>query len=248
MRSYAKLNVFLKITGFRENYHEISSRFVLFKDMFDEIEFIKADKNDGFIIQTNANIQNNIITKAYDKLCAFGYKDKLDEFFKFHKVKLIKNIPMGAGLGGGSSNAAAFLKLANKEINLGICDYELLQIGSQIGADVAFFLTEFESANVSGIGENIVKFDDDIPNLKVFTPKLFCSTKDVYGKFRSDFNGKFDLDLAKNLENLTSEEILQNYKNGQLNDLLAPCKKLYNLNLKENEFLSGSGSSYFLVG
>lgn len=248
MRSYAKLNIFLKITGFIENYHEISSRFVLFKDIFDEVEFIKTDKNDGFIIQTDANIQNNIITKAYDKLCAFGYKDKLDEFFKFHKVKLIKNIPMGAGLGGGSSDAATFLKLANKDIDLGINDEKLMQIGSQIGADVAFFLSELESANVNGIGENIVKFDDDIPNLKVFTPKLFCSTKDVYQKFRSDFNGKFDLNLAKNLENLSSKEILQNYKNNQLNDLLAPCQKLYGLNLKENEFLSGSGSSYFLVG
>lgn len=247
MRSYAKLNVFLKITGFRGNYHEISSRFILFENLFDEIEFVKTSENDKFEIDANINIQDNIIKKTYEKLCLCGYKNKLDEFFKFHKVKLIKNIPMGSGLGGGSSNAATFLRLANKEINLGICDESLMQIGSQIGADVTFFISGFKSANVSGIGENIKEFIDEIPNLEVFTPNLFCSTKDVYEKFRSDFSGKFDINLAKNLENLSSKKILQIYKNTQLNDLLEPCKKLYSLSLKENEFLSGSGSSYFLV-
>lgn len=247
MKSYAKLNVFLKIIGFRENYHEISSRFVLFKNLFDEVEFIKTDKNDKFTIQTNMPIQENIIKKAYEKLCFYGYKDKLDEFFKFHKVKLIKNIPIGSGLGGGSSNVATFLNLANKEISLGISKQKLMQIGSQIGADVAFFMSGFKSANVYGIGEKIEEFSDDIPNLEVITKDLNCSTKDVYCKFRNDFNGIFDINLAKNLEKLTSKEILKIYKNTQLNDLLEPCKKLYDINLNDNEFLSGSGSAYFKV-
>ncbi|MCD8213856.1 MAG: 4-(cytidine 5'-diphospho)-2-C-methyl-D-erythritol kinase, partial [Campylobacter sp.] len=116
MKSYAKINIFLKIVGARGNYHEILSRFVLRREIYDEIYF---EKSDGFAIEcSNANIENNIILKAKKALENVGFKNEIDEFFGSHKVILNKNIPIGAGLGGGSSNAAAFLNLTNGELNL----------------------------------------------------------------------------------------------------------------------------------
>ncbi|CZE47535.1 4-(cytidine 5'-diphospho)-2-C-methyl-D-erythritol kinase [Campylobacter geochelonis] len=249
MKSYAKINVFLKIVGTRANYHEIISRFVLLPNLYDEISFKKADYNDELIIVSNVKIDGeNIIKKAFLELCKFGFKNELEEFFKTHDVVLEKNIPMGAGLGGGSSNAASFLHLVNDTLKLGLSTEKLVEISAKIGADVAFFASGLKSANVSGIGEVISEFEDDELDLEIFTPEIFSSTALVYKEFRANFMDKMDKNLALNLVNLSSSEILQSYKNYELNDLLLPCQKLYpELNLGDFEFLSGSGSSYFRV-
>lgn len=252
MKSYAKLNIFLKITGTRGNYHEISSRFILYKSLFDKIYFEKSEfQHSGEDLNIISNIKingENIINKAFKELLKTKFKDKISDFFKTHKVILEKNIPMGAGLGGGSSNAAAFLNLTNQTLNLNFSKKELIEISKNIGSDVAFFITEFESANVSGVGEIVENFNDDIPNLEVFTPSIFASTPEIYAKFRADFMNKIDLNLAKKLKNLSTKEILKKYKNYELNDLLAPFQAINpNFKLKKNEFFSGSGSSYFKI-
>ncbi|CUU69797.1 4-(cytidine 5'-diphospho)-2-C-methyl-D-erythritol kinase [Campylobacter hyointestinalis] len=244
MRSYAKLNIFLKIIGTRGDYHEIISRFVLFEELYDEINFIKKT-TDEFI--KDDCIPENIIKKARISLENLGFKNELDEFFTTHQVELIKKIPCGGGLGGGSSNAATFLNLANEELNLKIPKEKLMKISKNIGADVAFFVSEFKSANVSGVGEIVENFYDDVPNLGIITSDIFCSTPKVFREFRQNFC-KFDLNLAKNLEQLSSNEILHSYQNYELNDLLRPCLQLYpNLIVKQNEFLSGSGSTKFIL-
>ena len=102
-------------------------------------------------------------------------------------MNLEKNIPMGGGLGGGSSNAAVFLKMINEEANLKINSQNLLQIGTKIGADVPFFLSEFKAANVAGIGEKIAEFDDEVPNFKLVLKNISCDTAKVYGEFRANF-------------------------------------------------------------
>ncbi|MGN8587083.1 UNVERIFIED_CONTAM: 4-(cytidine 5'-diphospho)-2-C-methyl-D-erythritol kinase, partial [Campylobacter jejuni] len=94
--------------------------------------------------------EDNIITKAYHLLCQNGYQNKLEEFFKTKSLKLIKNIPTCAGLGGGSSDCASFLMLINEELNLKLSTQKLIELSTQLGSDIAFFLSGFESANVSG--------------------------------------------------------------------------------------------------
>ncbi|MSN96676.1 4-(cytidine 5'-diphospho)-2-C-methyl-D-erythritol kinase [Campylobacter sp. FMV-PI01] len=249
MKSYAKINIFLKIVGTRGDYHEIKSRFVLFEELFDEIYFKKKPKNDKFQIISNAKIDGiNSIQKAYNELEKLGFEKQLKDFFRYHSVILNKNIPQGGGLGGGSSNAATFLKMVNLELNLNIDKKSLMQISKNIGSDVGFFVSEFKSANVSGVGEIVEEFKDDIPNLSLKTTQIFSSTPKIYKEFRENFMDKIDINLAKNLTNLSSKEILKNYKNIDLNDLLPPFKKLNpNFMLKDDEFLSGSGSSYFYV-
>ena len=246
MKSFAKINVFLKVVGTRGNYHEILSRFVLCEQLFDEIYFKKSDL---FAIEcNNRDIKDNIIQKAIDELKRAGFSNELDEFFSSHKIIINKNIPIGAGLGGGSSNAATFLLMVNDELNLNIKHENLMQIASKIGADVAFFVSGYKAANVSGIGEIIEEFNDEVPNLNIFTPNVFCSTPMVYQEFRSNFLQYIDVNAAKKMQNLKSKELLEIYKNEELNDLFAPCFKLYpQMNEFKDKFLSGSGSSVFSV-
>ena len=246
MKSFAKINVFLKVVGTRGNYHEILSRFVLCEQLFDEIYFKKSN---SFAIECdNKEIKENIIQKAIDELKKAGFSNELDEFFSSHKIIINKQIPIGAGLGGGSSNAATFLLMVNDELNLNIKRENLMQIASKIGADVAFFVSGYKAANVSGIGEIIKDFDDEVPNLNIFTPNVFCSTPMVYQEFRSNFLQYIDVNAAKKMQNLKSKELLEIYKNEELNDLFVPCFKLYpQMNEFRDKFLSGSGSSVFSV-
>lgn len=246
MKSFAKINVFLKVVGTRGNYHEILSRFVLCEQLFDEIYFKKSN---SFAIECdNKEIKDNIIQKAIDELKKAGLSNELDEFFSSHKIIINKQIPIGAGLGGGSSNAATFLLMVNDELNLNIKRENLMQIASKIGADVAFFVSGYKAANVSGIGEIIEEFDDEVPNLNILTPNVFCSTPMVYQEFRSNFLQYIDVNAAKKMQNLKSAELLEIYKNEELNDLFAPCFKLYpQMNEFRDKFLSGSGSSVFSV-
>ena len=246
MKSFAKINVFLKVVGTRGNYHEILSRFVLCEQLFDEIYF---ERSNSFAIECdNKEIKENIIQKAIDELKKAGFSNELDEFFSSHKIIINKQIPIGAGLGGGSSNAATFLLMVNDELNLNIKRENLMQIASKIGADVAFFVSGYKAANVSGIGEIIKDFDDEVPNLNIFTPNVFCSTPMVYQEFRSNFLQYIDVNAAKKMQNLKSAELLEIYKNEELNDLFAPCFKLYpQMNEFRDKFLSGSGSSVFSV-
>ncbi|AQW82573.1 4-(cytidine 5'-diphospho)-2-C-methyl-D-erythritol kinase [Campylobacter pinnipediorum] len=243
MKSFAKLNIFLKIVGTRGNYHEINSRFILLNDIYDEIYFKLSDK---FYIESNYDIDDNIVLRAKEELEKAGYKNELDEYFKNHKIVLKKNIPMGSGMGGGSSNAATFLKLANEELNLNIKTEKLAEIASKIGSDVPFFVYNYPSANVSGIGENVIYFDDEIPQIDLIMPNISCETPRVYREFRDKFMQNIDIKQADNFMNKKSNELLCMYKNYELNDLFLPCLSLYSkMKDFDNKFLSGSGSTMF---
>ena len=246
MKSYAKINSFLKIVGTRGNYHEIVSRFVLRREIYDEIFFEKAG---GFALECdNENIENNIVLKAKFELEKAGFKNELDEFFASHKIVIKKQIPLGAGLGGGSSNAATFLKMANEELNLKLTRENLMKIGANIGADVAFFASDFNAANVGGIGEIISEFNDEVPEVKILTPGVFCSTPAVYGEFRANFMDSIDVNLAAKMREMTTVQLLERYENRKLNDLFAPCFKIYpQMDKFRDFFLSGSGASVFFL-
>lgn len=248
MKSYAKVNIFLKITGKRENFHTLNSRFILLENLYDEIEFIDGNFENFTIISSKKIDGVNILNRVYDEICIAGFDNELSEFFRKKAVKLTKNIPMGGGLGGGSSNAATMLKMLNNELNLKISNENLAKIATKIGSDVSFFLSELKSANVGGTGEVIEEFDDEIPPLTIHTKDLHCNTALVYKEFRNSFFDEIDLKLSDKLSTLKSVEILNSYKNHELNDLLKPCQKLYpELKIEESEFLSGSGSTIFEV-
>ena len=148
--SPAKINIFLKIEGreVKSGMHFINSLFAPI-DLFDTIEI---EESSVFSITTegiseNIPTEKNIIFKAYSALQNYVGQ----ELPKFD-VRIRKSIPSGAGLGGGSSNAAAFLKFLNGYCKLDLSLAQLVEIASKVGSDVPFFVLG-KPAVIKGLGE-----------------------------------------------------------------------------------------------
>ncbi len=246
-KAYAKVNIFLKIVALRGSYHEIVSRFMLVNDIFDELKFSEKKDNSEFELygEFGCDLKSNTIYKAYKSLLDNGYNNVRD-FMQNYSLHVKKKIPSFAGLGGGSSDAAAFLKMINQEASLNIDDDKLAYIGSKVGADIPFFIYGYKSANVSGIGEIVEEFEEDSLDLELLTPKILCDTSKVYKEFRKEIC--FDIDMADILKQMQSNEIVEKFTLVELNDLFKPAKRLYR-DLEKYEkkgwFFSGSGSSFF---
>lgn len=247
-KSYAKVNIFLKISNKRDSYHELVSRFVRVHSLYDTVSFIKSSRKAFDIIGSfGCNLETNTVYKAYKLL--EKYND-VEEFFKNYSVKIEKNIPEFAGLGGGSSNAATFLIMTNKYCNLNLSKDELCKIAVNIGADVPFFVYEYDSANVTGIGEIVEKFDENILNIETITPKVKCNTGEIFKVFRENFYKQISKEDANKLLKMKSTEILNNFDIKEANDLFEPAISVYSElkeYVKDGWYFSGSGSSFFKV-
>jgi 4-diphosphocytidyl-2-C-methyl-D-erythritol kinase len=247
-KSYAKVNIFLKISKKRDEYHELVSRFVRVHSLYDTISFIKSSRKAFSIIGNfGCKMETNTVYKAYKLIENF---EGVEEFFKNHSVKIDKNIPEFAGLGGGSSNAATFLMMVNKYCNLNLSKDELCDIALKIGADVPFFVYEYDSANVTGIGEIVEKFEEEILDIQTITPKIKCNTGEIFKVFREKFYKQISKEESDKLFKMKSTEILSNFDIKEANDLYEPAVSVYPQledYAKENWFFSGSGSSFFKV-
>ena len=247
-KSYAKVNIFLKISNKRDSYHELVSRFVRVHSLYDTVSFIKSSRKAFDIIGSfGCNLETNTVYKAYKLLEKY---DGVEEFFKNYSVKIEKNIPEFAGLGGGSSNAATFLIMTNKYCNLDLSKDELCKIAVNIGADVPFFVYEYDSANVTGIGEIVEKFDEEILNIETITPKIKCNTGEIFKVFREKFYKQISNEDANKLLKMESTEILNNFDIKEANDLFEPAISVYSElknYVKKDWYFSGSGSSFFKV-
>lgn len=251
-KAHAKVNIFLKIVGTRGNYHEINSRFVLVKNLFDTLEFKPKLTSLPFELvgDFNCDLENNTIYKIYLALKSSGYAKAVDEVMAKYALHVNKKIPTGAGLGGGSSDSATFLKMLNVEAKLGLNLEEMIKIGTSVGADVAFFVCGYHSANVSGIGEVVEEWDEKWLDIEVFTPDIACDTGLVYRTFREYFLQKITRNNILEMSLMKSEEVLKKFSKEELNDLFLASIKAYpslSLHVKEGWFFSGSGSSFFKV-
>ena len=252
-KSPCKINLFLDIKSKREDgYHFIESLFHTI-DLFD---IIKIEESKEFKISTsgkyklNDNEEDNIVAKIF-----YHFKNQM-ELKKNYKINIEKNIPTGAGLGGGSSNAATMIKFFLEELNIKP-DNELIESFSKFGADIPFFIKGGLSW-VSGIGEKIYSFNFTLPyKIILIYPNINVSTKLAYSKFtENDFN-KSDIFYIKNL--------LEKSGKINFNDLYSHTynifeKNVFNIEPKikeykekaENEIkrkicMSGSGSSLFAL-
>ncbi|OTG81776.1 4-(cytidine 5'-diphospho)-2-C-methyl-D-erythritol kinase [Acinetobacter sp. ANC 4648] len=174
--SPAKLNLFLHITGRRENgYHELQSIFQLI-DLFDWLEFNQTASIDISIVGLNSvDLENNLIYKATQILKPFA-KTPMGL-----KISIEKNIPMGAGLGGGSSNAATTLIVVNQLWNCGLSIEQLAELGVALGADVPIFIYG-RNAWAEGIGEQLTFIDLDQKQYIVLKPDCFISTQLLFSQ------------------------------------------------------------------
>ena len=173
--SPAKINLFLHITGQRENgYHDLQTIFQLL-DFGDNLTFYP---NESGKIHLKGNIEgvdekNNLIIRAAKLLqistdCSKGCTIELD-----------KNLPLGAGLGGGSSNAATALVALNTLWECGLTTESLAKLGKKIGADVPVFIYG-QSAFAEGIGEILTPIELPKKWFLVVTPDCQVSTEEVF--------------------------------------------------------------------
>jgi len=251
-KSYAKVNIFLKIAGKRDNYHELVSRFVRVKNLYDLIRFEKGNFEE-FTLEGDfgCSTEKNTIYKAYLEL--YKMSKNIKDIFKNYKVVVEKKIPEFAGLGGGSSNCATFMIMLNELANLNLSKDELANIAAKIGADVPFFIYEYDSANVTGIGEVVKPFEEDVLNIQTYTPKVECNTGKIFTAFRDKFYSEVSEVEAEKLLSMKSIDVLKTYDIKSANDLYSPALDVYNeliptnYNLPQNTFFSGSGSSFFYI-
>ncbi len=250
-KAYAKVNTFLKVTGLRGDYHEIISRFMRVDNLHDELSFEKKSVQEFKIIgDFSCKTEQNTIYKAYVSLLEYTKSESLEKLMQTYAVKVDKHIPAFAGLGGGSSDAATYLKMCNEVLHLDLSIKELAEIGLKVGADVPFFIYGYDSANVSGIGEIVEKYDEPLLKFDVYTPKIEISTPKVYKSYRANFFNPIDESEVQRLKNATSLEILNSHTPEDANDLFRPALKEYpklKQFQKDGYYFSGSGSSFFKI-
>lgn len=174
--SPAKLNLFLHITGRRENgYHELQSIFQLI-DLYDWLEFEPLDtaeiQIDGL---SSVDLEQNLIYRAAQILIPFAQAPT------GLRIRLDKQIPMGAGLGGGSSNAATTLIVLNQLWQCGLNSEQLADLGVQLGADVPIFV-HGRNAWAEGIGEHLTFIDLEQKQYIVLKPDCFISTQLLFSQ------------------------------------------------------------------
>ena len=179
----AKLNLWLRVHGKREDgFHEIETLMVPIATVKDELSF-DIELGDGELIFecNDVNLETdhqNLVLRALNALESESGK-------KFcGKIKLDKKIPLGAGLGGGSSDAAATLRAVNGMLGNPFSTNLLHSLASRIGSDVPFFL-EGRSAICSGRGEKIQTLEDPVPDHSVVLvkPEFGVSSAWAYSKW-----------------------------------------------------------------
>lgn len=173
--SPAKLNLFLYITGRRANgYHDLQTLFQ-FLNIADELT-IEATQNTDIILLNeidNVATEQNLIFRAAKLLqnhtaCPFGAK-----------ISVHKQLPMGAGLGGGSSNAATVLVALNYLWHTGLSLEQLAELGLSLGADVPIFVHGF-SAFAEGVGEKLTPCEPPEKWYLILKPNVSISTARVF--------------------------------------------------------------------
>ena len=173
------------------------------------------------------------------------------------KITLQKNIPVGAGLGGGSSNGAYFIKILDEIFRLKLSKIQMQKISLNFGSDIAFFF-EDSPCLMSGRGEfltPIPHLKNDFQNLKILliNPKIHLSTKEIFQVFsqkKYQFSQKFSEEkfLKKSLREIFAEfnnDLEQSAisKASEINTILQNLQKFSPICTK----MSGSGSSCFAI-
>ncbi len=248
IKAHAKVSIFLKITGDKDGCLTQRSRVIRVEELYDTISFVPCQCK-GFTIEgcDDIPIESNTIYKAYQALKTFTADTDIEDFFHEHKVVVTKRIASHTGLGGSSSDAAAFMHLLKEVCNLILSSDELAKIGSTIGPDVAFFICNYPSANVSGFGEIVEPFEEETLNLELYTPNIEYDKRLVYKTFKENLFDNISLSSVKGWEELDSTSIIERISDPViLNDLYAASLLAYpELEKEEREGWFFSGSTFF---
>lgn len=246
VKAFAKISLGLSVFKKQNNLqkHNFESIFLLSNDLYDDIDVqISANNRDSihyYINEQEVHVYSKLVYYVLDWL------RKNYSLQNYYKIKINKRIPIGSGLGGGSSNAAAIMTAISKIEQLP--EFDLKQVAS-IGSDIPFFLTKYKVGHIKGDGAIIEEIDIPLDfNFDLHLMNVNVNTKLVYQLFDSN-----TLHVIRNDFN----KIIKDLKNGLIeniyNDLEEYCFKLYpNIfhqyqKLKESYekvLLSGSGSTF----
>lgn len=252
VKANAKINLALNVVGKREDgYHDLDMVMVPI-DLYDTIEISLLSEEfetdlflDDYSIPTD---QRNTVLQAVMKL-----RERYS-FTQEFAIDIHKEIPTEAGLGGGSSDAAAVLKAIVKMLHLPVQEQELLEIAKEIGADVPYFIKN-EAAHVEGIGEKITPIKvKNAYSVLLIKPFLGCSTKEIFKQHVMQSNHSANIPLLINgLETGNFEEIAQGCGNdltsaasSLLGDIERIIHKLHDFGLSCVN-MSGSGSTIYAI-
>lgn len=178
LKSRAKINLSIDVLGKRQDGYHLVEMIMQTIDLFDIIKIFSLNE-DKIIISSNSKDiptdSSNIVYKAVSLIKQeFNIKRGIEIYIE-------KNIPVAAGMAGGSSNAAAVLVGLNKLWNLNLSKSKLKELGLQLGADVPFCI-EGEASLAENIGEKLTNIDGLSQDVFILVckPELFVSTKEVY--------------------------------------------------------------------
>ncbi len=249
LKAHAKINLSLDIVGRREDGYHLLEMVMQSLELHDEVTLTEINK--GISLSCNKKYvpddHRNIAYKAAQMM--------MDEkkIKKGINIEISKNIPVAAGLGGGSSNAAAVLKGMNELFELGMSQEELMAMGLKLGADVPYFLVG-GTALCKGIGEDVIPlkpFADQI--VLLVKPSFGVSTKEAYSLFSLD-KVKKHVDTRELIEamnqidyqkmnyyqrNLLENVVLRKYP------ILKTVKKTLHRYGASTALMSGSGSTIY---
>ncbi|MGL2552000.1 4-(cytidine 5'-diphospho)-2-C-methyl-D-erythritol kinase [Helicobacter pylori] len=251
---YPKVNIFLKILHKERAYHKLISRMCLVKDKLKDIISVKSALSFSLKGDFDCPLEENSLFKALQILKNFlkskNFSHSVIKSLDTLAIEVEKNIPTQAGLGGGSADAGGLLYHLNQIFDWRLSLEELYNMGSLVGADTNFFISQYKSANATSYGEVIENFEEEPLEdcLEIYAPNhVFCSTKAVYQAYKP----KTCFSQAKEWLKKPSLECLKTYDRNGLNDLLKPAL-LTNQALRDIEselgkewFFSGSGSAFF---
>ena len=251
LKSRAKINLSIDVLGKRLDGYHLVEMIMQTIDLFDRIKIFSLEE-DKIIIESNSEDiplnDSNIVYKAADLIKEqFGIKQGV-------RIYIEKNIPVAAGMAGGSSNAAAVLVGLNELWNLNLDKNELKDLGLKLGADVPFCI-EGQACLAENIGEKLTHIQGLSQDafILVCKPELFVSTKEIYEEVDSKIIEKRPDN--KQLIQLLKDNNIQSLANNMYNVLEEVTKEKYPI-IKDIEkimmdnnslgaIMSGSGPTVF---
>ena len=240
-----KINIGLRVVGKREDgYHNLETIFYPIYDLHDELTITLGSGQ--FIqegIQVDCKPEDNLILRCYRLMQSlYPQIGEVDIRFK-------KNIPFGAGLGGGSSDAAFTAKALNELFELGLTKDQLAQIVSELGADCAFFIYN-TPCFATGIGDELTPIDLDLSGKRIvmIKPDVAISTREAYASLVESVECRVESSrLVKEVESLKLDHCINDFEASVFpnHPILGQIKKRL---LDAGAFyaaMSGSGSTIY---
>lgn len=246
LKSGCKINIGLYITERRDDgFHNLESVFYPVNSVFDLVEVVKREDNEVHFsqsgIEVECEMESNLCVKAYRAFASRFSVSGVD-------IHLHKSVPFGAGLGGGSANAAAVILILDSLFELNADKKILAEIGLKVGSDVPFFIYN-KPLMAEGRGEIFSDIDISLEGkyLTIIKPDFAVSTKEAYSRIkpkRPDYPLRES--ISKNIGEWR-EYIKNDFESAVCNDRMFEIKELlYSLGA-DYVSLSGSGSAIFAI-